>query len=101
MTRHPLIPDFMLGYLARRDAQHAEDVRRTLAGLTPRERSLVKDAAVMGYVRGTMAAEGERIPRDSAILAEVIGACLAAPAKFPAIATGVTYRPLTDPETGR
>lgn len=101
MTRHPLIPDFLLGYLAERDKQRAEDVRRILTELTPRERSLVKDAAVMGYVRGTMTAEGERIPKDSAILAEVIDACLAAPDNFPAIATGVTYRPLEDTETGR
>lgn len=99
--RHSLIPDFMRHYLAKRDEQRAEDVRRILASLTPRERSLVKDAAVIGYVRGTMAAEGERVPKDSAILAEVVDACLAAPDLYPALATGATYRPLTDPGAGR
>ncbi|MFD0509417.1 hypothetical protein ACFQ0G_53925 [Streptomyces chiangmaiensis] len=56
-----------------------------LESLTERELRLVKDAAVMGYVRGKMSSRTEPIRKDSAILGEVIDACLAAPDLYPAI----------------
>ncbi len=77
MTRPPALPDFMTGYLDARDTQRMADANAVAAGLTPRERALVREAAVMGYVRGTMAPKGEKIPKDGAIVFEVIDACLA------------------------
>ncbi|MEU8723550.1 hypothetical protein [Streptomyces antimycoticus] len=79
------LPPSLITYLAQRDAQHADAVRTALASLTDRERALIKDAAVMGYVRGTMHPKDERIPKDGQILAEVIDACLAFPDLYPAI----------------
>jgi hypothetical protein len=80
-----ILPEFLVTYLEQRDAARADDVTAVLASLTDRERVLVKDAAVMGYVRGTMAPKGEPIPKGRAILAEVIDACLAFPDLYPAI----------------
>ncbi|MBP8538582.1 hypothetical protein [Streptomyces sp. MK37H] len=79
------LPPSLITYLAQRDAQHADAVRAVLASLTDRERALIRDAAVMGYVRGTMHPQGERCPKDSAIVAEVIDACRAFPDLYPAV----------------
>lgn len=79
------IPEYLITYLATRDAQRAEAVTAFLASLTDRERALIKDAAVMGYVRGMTHPKGERIPRDGQILAGVVGACLALPDLYPAV----------------
>jgi len=81
---------WVASYLAGRDQQHAQEIEDALAALTPREQALVKEAAVMGYVRGHLAAGTgpPRIPADSAVLAEVIGACLATPDLYPNIAQG-------------
>jgi hypothetical protein len=56
-----------------------------LDAMTPRERRLVRDAAVMGYVRGNMAGKcGDfTIPPDVEILHEVVDACLAFPDLYP------------------
>lgn len=64
---------------------HAAAVRDVLTALTDRERALIKDAAVMGYVRGTLHPRGEPVPKDGAIVTEVIDACLAFPDLYPAI----------------
>jgi len=80
-----LIPAFLVGYLAQRDAARTDAVTTFLTSLTVRELGLVKDAAVMGYVRGTMAPKGEPIPKDRAILAEVVDAALAFPDLYPAV----------------
>jgi hypothetical protein len=89
MTTSPAhgLPDYLVEYLAKRDAQRANAVADVLGALTDRERALVKDAAVMGYVRGRMHPDSEAHPKDSAVLAEVIDACLAHPDLYPAIAT--------------
>ncbi|NUH35296.1 hypothetical protein HUF15_00680 [Streptomyces samsunensis] len=81
----PALPPSLIAYLAQRDAQRADAVRTVLASLTDRERALIKDAAVMGYVRGTMHPKGERVPKDGEILAEAIDACIAFPDLYPAI----------------
>lgn len=79
------LPEPLVTYLAQRDAARAEAVASVLGALTDRERALIKEAAVMGYVRGTMHPKGEKHPKDSAVLAEVVDACLAFPDLYPAI----------------
>lgn len=78
------LPSELVAYLTARDQQRVDRVRRALATLRPYERRLVREAAVMGYVRGAIAgrsraALGEPrdgdIPADSAILTEVILGC--------------------------
>lgn len=67
-------------YLAVRDAQRAEDVTRTLDALSPRERQLVREAAVMGYVQGVRYADAigrVTIPPDRVIVHRVVDACRA------------------------
>jgi hypothetical protein len=84
--------DDLARYLAVRDQQRLDAVSAALGAMTRRERRLVREAAVMGYVRGSMAGEaaaraGERpkIPRDSAVVFEVVDACLAMRDLYPVI----------------
>lgn len=79
------LPDFMVNYLAERDAQRANAVNAFLAKLTPRERALFHDAAVMGYVQGLMRDRDEGCPKDSAVMALVADACFAFPDLYPAV----------------
>lgn len=74
----PEIPDMLAAYLVARDAQRDAAVSRALEALSDRERALVREAAVMGYVQGTrgMVPPAE-IPKDSAIVWGVIDACRA------------------------
>lgn len=81
MTDTPAIPDFLIDYLEQRRAQRANTVDTVLASLTKRERALVHDTAVMGYVQGMRHPEGEPIGKDR----QVIDACLAFPDLYPAI----------------
>lgn len=74
-------------YFAKRQAARADRVRAFLDSLTNRERALVQDIAVMGYVRGSMHPKGEEIPLNAAILADVVNACFASPDLHPAVAT--------------
>lgn len=87
-----VLPEHLLAYLASRDGHRAGQVDRTLANLTARERLLVREAAVMGYVTGVQAGPGrELIPKDSQIVAEVVSACLTMPDLYPllnAVAVG-------------
>lgn len=78
-------PD-LLRYFEACERQRAEAINRALATLTPFERRLVREAAVMGYVRGAMAGRSRAglgeprdgdVPSDASILADVIGACIA------------------------
>lgn len=75
-------------YLADRGAQRAADVQSILDALTVREQRLVMDAAVMGYVRGKMSGRDDPIPKNDAILREVIDACQSFPDLY-AVLTGV------------
>jgi hypothetical protein len=81
------LPAAYLAYLAKRDAQRADAITGFLASLTDRERALIRDAAVMGYVRGRMHPSSEPHPKDSAVLAEVVDSCLAITDMYPAIST--------------
>lgn len=84
-TPAPVLPEPLLAYFAQREAARAEAVTAFLASLTDRERALIKDAAVMGYVRGRMHPQDEQHPKDGAVLAEVVDACLALPDLYPVI----------------
>ena len=70
------LPDARLAaYFESRRQMRDGERNAVLRGLTKRERQLVKEAAVMGYVRGTMA-QSKDIPDDSEVLALVIDCCL-------------------------
>ena len=73
-------------YLAARDRAHANQVAWALDAMTLREQRLVREAAVMGYVRGQMSGRaGEtRVPHSSVVVAEVVGAALTMPDLYPA-----------------
>lgn len=79
------LPDFMVNYLAERDAQRAAEVEAFLSKLTTRERGLFHDAAVMGYVQGLMRDRTDGCPKDSRVMALVADACLALPDLYPAV----------------
>lgn len=64
-TVEPL-PAALVDYLARRDAARAARVRAQLAALTPREETLVREAASMGFVQGQRHHKAAT-PGDSAI----------------------------------
>lgn len=83
--REDQVTQTLIDYLAQREVARAGRIRTFLDSLTPRERALVQDIAVMGYVRGTMHPQGERMPKSPAILAEVVGACFAHPDLYPAV----------------
>lgn len=71
-------------YFETRQQMRADDRDAVLRGLTKREQQLVKEAAVMGYVRGTMA-QSKEIPADTDILALVIDCCLGFSDLYPAM----------------
>lgn len=93
------IPEQLVTYLADQNAQRAKAVDDFLTKLTPRERALVTQAAVMGYVQGVRHPEGERIPKNQPLLAkalypllaEVVDACFAFPDLYPAINAVARY----------
>ena len=77
----------LLDYFATREAARTDRIRSFLNNLTDRERALIGDIAVMGYVRGTMHPKGERTPKRQEVLAEVVDACFAYPDLYPVVAT--------------
>lgn len=83
------LPEGLLRYFEIREQHRADDIAAVLNRLSPRERALVREAAVMGFVRGSMYASGGRKtpepPRDSRVLAEVVGACLSFPDLYPTL----------------
>ncbi|MEV5915754.1 hypothetical protein AB0M00_43590 [Streptomyces chartreusis] len=98
------LPEQLVTYLAQREAQRATAVTEFLAKLTPRERGLVHDAAVMGYAQGLMRDRSEGAPRDGETINLVIDACLAIPDKYPTV-TGIArasaHQPVWQVETRR
>ena len=78
-------PAALITYLAEREPPRANDVAAPLACLTERERRLIREAAVMGYVQGRRHPEHQDQPKDAAVLAEVVDACLAMPDLYPVI----------------
>ncbi|GAB2733007.1 hypothetical protein [Nocardioides pakistanensis] len=70
---NPPVTDLLHDYLVARDTARLNRVAEMWNGLTEREQRLVKEAAVMGYVRGTMAGRDvSPFPRDRDIVIEVL-----------------------------
>jgi hypothetical protein len=86
---NPTAADRLIRYFEIREQHRADEIAAVLNGLTDRERALVREAAVMGFVRGSMFASGSQktpeIPRDSRVVAEVVGACLSFPNLYPTL----------------
>ncbi|MFF4338125.1 hypothetical protein [[Kitasatospora] papulosa] len=80
------LPDALVDYFVQRSAERADAVTKFLGNLTDRERTLIREAAVMGYVHGRRHPRDEDHPKDAAVLHLVVDACLAAPDLYPAIA---------------
>lgn len=89
------LPDALLAYLAQRDDYRARAVAEILSGLTERERLLVKEAAVMGWVQG-MRHHDLKYPGDRQALATVVDACISFPDLYPTI---TSYEPDDDQES--
>lgn len=81
--------DRLIRYFELRERHRADEIATVLNGLTGREQALIREAAVMGFVRGAIFASGGRatpkVPRDSRIVAEVVGACLSMPKTYPTL----------------
>ncbi len=86
MSDQPSLPAGLAEYLDARAGHRARQIADVLGALTPREQALVREAAVMGYVRGVCL--GEPIPPDSTIVADVVLGCLTFPDQYPTIARG-------------
>lgn len=78
----------LIDYFAQRAADRLNVVTDTLSTLTERERLLVKEAAVMGWVQG-MRHHNQKIPGDRQVLCTVIDACISFSDLYPTI-TGHT-----------
>lgn len=82
------LPPEIVAYLQSQEEGRVETANDAMKQLTERERNILREAAVMGWVRGAMAAGGgrESIPKDIAILVEVISCCLSNSDLYPKIA---------------
>ncbi|MEU8740648.1 hypothetical protein [Streptomyces halstedii] len=80
------LPDGLVDYLIARDTQRADAVTQFLGRLTNREHTLMREAAVMGYVQGRRHPRDGNQPKDSATLRLVIDACLTFADLYPAVA---------------
>lgn len=74
----------LLAYFEARQQQRVGDRQAVLRGLTKREQDLVREAAVMGYVRGVMA-HSKEIPDGYDIRDLVIDCCLSFSDLYPAM----------------
>jgi hypothetical protein len=82
----PEIDSALLRYLAVRDAERHNHVSRALDALSERERALVREAAVMGYVLGSMdGRDSTEFPKDAAIVWRVVDACRAHADLYPTL----------------
>jgi hypothetical protein len=96
MTQSDLPPG-MLAYFETRAQQREQDIDEHLAQFTPRERSLIRDAAVMGYVQGRMDERARiEMPRDTPIMRGVVYAALRDSEGY-AVLRGVAHH-YTEPE---
>jgi hypothetical protein len=85
------LPEALVDYFAKRRADRAQVVDDFLAKLTPREKALITQAAVMGWVQGVRHHDAERIPKNTPLLAHVIDACFSFPDLYPAVTVFARY----------
>jgi hypothetical protein len=81
----PALPPEVVAYIHHAEQQRADQVRATVAAMTPREQALVREIAVMAYVRGRLAGWDSSQPPDSAVLAEAVTGCLHMPDLYPTV----------------
>ena len=74
-------------YLTAQDQARSRAVDRVLGALEPRERALVREAAVMGFVQGSRSAPRAPIPPDSVVTWIVVDACVAFSELYPTVAS--------------
>jgi len=70
------LPPEIVAYFETRARKREQEIDARLAELTPRERSLVRDAAVMGYVLGSRYQDSDPFPLDTPIMRGVVYAVL-------------------------
>lgn len=94
------INDDLLRYFGNRQRQREDRRAALLALLTERERGLVREAAVMGFVQGLMHASAlhtTKVPADSVILDRTVDGFLSSPESYRTV-TGYEQEP--DDEEG-
>jgi hypothetical protein len=93
-------PAELAAYFETRAQQREQDIDERLAELTPRERSLVRDAAVMGYVLGRMDERAKtEFPKDTPITRAVVYAALREDENY-AVLRGIAHQ-YTEPGDAR
>ncbi|MFD3535334.1 hypothetical protein [Streptomyces sp. NPDC058664] len=85
-------PAELAAYFETRARQREQDIDARLAELTPRERSLVRDAAVMGYVLGSRHRDSEPFPLDVPIMRGVVYATLREEGNYYAVLRGDAHQ---------
>lgn len=91
------LPPELMTYFETRNRQREEDINARLAELTLRERSLVRDAAVLGYVLGRMHPEYDPHPKDTVAMRAVIYAALRETGDYYAVLRGAAHH-YTEPD---
>lgn len=81
----PHIPQHILDYLRNRELARANHRAETLDAMTERERRLVREAAVMGFVQGRIHHDLTPHPSDTLVTNWVIDACNGHPDLYPII----------------
>lgn len=91
------LPDYLVAYLAQRDADREGAAWALFEALTEREQRLVKEAAVIGYVQGVMYSDGRRDRvADATIVYRALTGARDNPDLYPTLAN---YTPETETET--
>jgi len=78
--------DPLYAYLVCQDTARRRRAAEVFNALSDRERRLVKEAAVMGYVQGRMHPDGAEHPKDAEVVFLVIDGCLSNPDLYPTLA---------------
>ena len=92
MTQPADFPPGLLDYFEESARRREAAIDERLAELTPRERSLIRDAAVMGHVLGSLYREGEPYPKDTTVMRAVVYAALREPANQYAVLRGLAQQ---------
>ncbi len=78
-----VIPDWLENVLIERERERQTESAEAFGRFSDREQRLIREAAVMGFVRGSFCAVGEvDCPRDRVIVANVMAGALSQPDNF-------------------